>query len=442
MPYCIAYCVSGGLRSFVAVVPLLQERVLEPTAAGGTAVDLFFHIWLQPGDPLEAAGIDAIRALPRVVASVVEDPSSRGELTERFFNDSRLFKEAQAAEFRSGGRRGAFRSQWRKVHLALQLAFAHEAAMARPYNAFVRARPDHIYSRPLDLGALHAGLAAASAAGTFLATPGCVTTNVANDVWMMGTRGAMAAYAAPPTPVEPACCESFVAHRLANEIGAYEARCPAAELPSMCEVSRRQEACACRHSSRLPTPSTPLSTQPGSGAGTATMMTPLYRIAALGSLVPCPLAAQLAFRHRATCGHSGKAEAEAMDASMAPLRSLCSRDGGAAPKLVTRSRQGLPQLVLAMSCVGLREAAPLKGHKHRINQTVERIIDAWVDALRDQPRAGCKLLPCTWQAPACHLPTRVARRGGERPRRLRRPLCRRTGRGAGAEGANGRGGNR
>ena len=42
------------------------------------------------------------------------------------------------------------------------------------------------------------------------------------------------------------------------------------------------------------------------------------------------------------------AEAEAMDTSMAPLRSLC---GGAAPKLVTRPRQGLPQLVLAMSCV-------------------------------------------------------------------------------------------
>ena len=76
----------------------MQERVLEPTAAGGTAVDLFFHIWLQPGDPLEAAGIDAIRTLPRVVASVEEDPSRRGELTERFFNDSRLFKEAQAAE--------------------------------------------------------------------------------------------------------------------------------------------------------------------------------------------------------------------------------------------------------------------------------------------------------------------------------------------------------
>lgn len=417
----VAYCVSGGLRSFVAVAPLLHERVIEPTAAGGTLVDCFFHVWLRHGHTLEAAGVEAIRSQPRVVASVVEDPSRRGELTESFYNDSRLFKEAQAAEFRSGGRRGAFRSQWRKVHLALQLALAHEEATSRPYNAFVRARPDMLYSRPLDLGALHAGLAAAAAAGSYLVTPLCVTTNVANDVWMMGTRGAMVAYAAPPTPTEPACCESFVAHRLVHGLGAFEAGCPAAKLPSVCAVSRRQEACACRHSSRLPTPATPTKphmTLPRGGAGTATR-TPLYRIAALGSLVPCPLAAQLAYHHRATCGRPGRSEAEAMDTSMAPLRSFCRGGKSAAPKLATRSRQGIPQLVLAMSCVGLREASPPTSRGN--NQTVERIIDAWVTSSREQPRAGCELLPCTWKAPPCQLPARVARRRGESESSSRRP---------------------
>ena len=422
----VAYTISGGVRSFVAVAPLLQERVLEPTAANGTALDLFFHLWLQPHDPVEAAGADAIRALPRVVATVFEDRSRRGELTQSFFNDSRLFNEAQAAEFHSGGRRGAFRSQWRIVYLALQLAFAHEAATARPYDAFVRARPDMLYSRPLDVGTLHAGFTAAATAGAYLATPLCITTNAANDVWMMGTRGAMAAYAAPPMPVEPACCEQFVARRLAK-LGAFEARCPAAELPSMCAVSRQQEACACCHRSPLPTPSPPSrsarSTQSGGGRIGAATMTPLYRIAALGSLVPCPLAAQLAYRHRATCGHSGKSEAEVIDASMAPLRSLCSGGsagsgggsgvGGAAPKLVDRSPRTLPQLVLLMSCVAIREASPSHTVLHRRrsnNQTIERIIDAWVDASREQPRARCELLPCTSEAPPCQLPTRLARR--------------------------------
>lgn len=224
----IAYCLSGDLRSFAAVSWTLEARVLNATS---TPIDVFAHVWTSD-EPLDRAGEAALaqlgtrrRAVDAVVEVVTEPREERATRSARFYSEPELDDEARMAGKQT---RAAFRSQWRKVHLAFRLATAHAARQRAEYSAFVRARPDSAYALPIDLGALHSLFSRVAAGvdesggGAYLASAACFSTAAAQDMWAMATPRVFEAYARAPARDEPDCCEAFLAHRLLHGLHAFE----------------------------------------------------------------------------------------------------------------------------------------------------------------------------------------------------------------------------
>ena len=125
-----AVCVCGDTRGFSAIAWALERRLIHTTSG---RVDLFFHLW-SDGSPLEAEGVAAARRLPGVVSVVVEPTEQRANLTALTYGWSSNRRMSASGSFE------AFRSQWRKVHLCFEQAFAH----AR-YDAYIRTRADTLH---------------------------------------------------------------------------------------------------------------------------------------------------------------------------------------------------------------------------------------------------------------------------------------------------------
>jgi hypothetical protein len=86
------------------------------------------------------------------------------------------------------------------------------------YSLVIRARPDHMLVRRLDLRAFAADFAARAsvqrARGHFLAMPERYQGQQVTDHFALGTLSAVWAYAARPLPYTAACCEGFVQRNL------------------------------------------------------------------------------------------------------------------------------------------------------------------------------------------------------------------------------------
>ena len=224
-----AVCVCGDTRGFSAIAWALERRLIHTTSG---RVDLFFHLW-SDGSPLEAEGVAAARRLPGVVSVVVEPTEQRANLTALTYGWSSNRRMSASGSFE------AFRSQWRKVHLCFEQAFAH----AR-YDAYVRTRADTLHLIGYDLAGGHRNMIARAELFTgrseYVATQACLTPwpLAVPDVWFVATPDAARKLAALPTQEEPPCCERWVEHRLLG-MGVREPTERAdAEHPAVCRRER------------------------------------------------------------------------------------------------------------------------------------------------------------------------------------------------------------
>jgi len=105
-------------------------------------------------------------------------------------------------------------SQFRKVHLCMQLVREYQALHNLQYSLVLRARPDHCFILPMDLRdftAVHAKRPSVKRArGHFLAVPERHQGQLLTDHFAMGTAEAMWAYGEKPLPYTLACCEGYV----------------------------------------------------------------------------------------------------------------------------------------------------------------------------------------------------------------------------------------
>ena len=233
-----AVCVCGDLRGFARISWALERRLIAPTTRGGGQVDLFFHLW-SDGSSLEEEGLAATKRLPGVVRVVVEPTVQRRNLTAATYSWRDDRRMAASGSFE------AFRSQWRKVHLCFEEAFAHGRRIGPGhYDAFVRTRADTLHLVDFDLAAEHRRMVARvrslSRSSEYVAVQACLTPwpMVVPDQWAVATPAVARQLAALPTPDEPSCCERWVEHRL-KSIGVVEPTEGAdAEHPAVCRRSR------------------------------------------------------------------------------------------------------------------------------------------------------------------------------------------------------------
>lgn len=223
-----AVCVCGDVRGFANLAWAFEARLLKPTTAAGSTVDIFAHIWMD-GSRLEREGEEVLRRrIGGVIGLVVEPTEQRQNLTASSYG------WPPSRRMHASGSFEAFRSQWRKVTLCLHMAFAH-AMLQRPattmsyYDAYVRTRCDMLHLVPHDLGREHSAMSARAQSLTgraeYVAMQACLAPRPSpvSDAWLVATPGAARFLAALPRPDEPECCERWLSHRLQNSMRIFDA---------------------------------------------------------------------------------------------------------------------------------------------------------------------------------------------------------------------------
>lgn len=218
-----AICVAGDLRGFASLAWSFERRLIAPTLTAGAAVDCFFHVW-SDGSALEAEGELRARKLACLVGVVIEPKRQWANLTKATYGWS-----PTASIDGSAGGMEAFRSQWRKVHLAVAMALNHAASTSKQsatyYDAYIRTRPDMLHLAAHNLAAEHlrmSRLAAALGSGRtdngaeYVAMQHCLAPwpLPAPDAWWVATPKAAVSLAELPRKSEPGCCEHWMKHRL------------------------------------------------------------------------------------------------------------------------------------------------------------------------------------------------------------------------------------
>lgn len=232
-----AIAFSGGLRGFVSTWHSWKHLVV--AASGGKAyVHTFFHVWDRSTMSDERTNRLSRKLAREVAFKYVEEPFadfasllSRDE--PRWIDDAgnKRSDEGVPESWLSfvmptfGAEHRIFHlnflSQWRKVHLALQLVRAAEASRGAPYDLVVRARPDSFVVAPLDLRAVLFSFGARPsvlcARGHFLAVPERLTGERYNDHLAVGTLDALERYGERPLPYSMAKAEQYMNRNLAQQ---------------------------------------------------------------------------------------------------------------------------------------------------------------------------------------------------------------------------------
>lgn len=179
-----AVCFAGGLRNFLVVWHSWEKNLVETS---GGMVDLYFHVWSDENSDASSAmaveGRKLAQSLPQTRAYVAEsfadwellvnrdEPAFPAEREKTCQNKSWISYQDVDENGNPTFAVGATFSMWRKAHLAVELV----RQSGREYSLVLRARPDHLFIRPLDLRAFgreHASRASSMRArGHFLSIP-------------------------------------------------------------------------------------------------------------------------------------------------------------------------------------------------------------------------------------------------------------------------------
>eukprot|EP01116_Phalansterium_solitarium_P022059 TRINITY_DN7146_c0_g1_i2.p1 TRINITY_DN7146_c0_g1~~TRINITY_DN7146_c0_g1_i2.p1 ORF type:complete len:296 (+),score=38.71 TRINITY_DN7146_c0_g1_i2:345-1232(+) len=128
----VAICLSGGIRTFRTTHQNIYDMLVKPNNA-----DVFAHVYAENED--HNAAVEFMRRTPWVTDVRQEPYDLTLEMQMQAYHNASQPLSTPSKRY----------SQFRKVHLCLQLVFDYEMRTGIRYKYIARARPDMNYSTPI-----------------------------------------------------------------------------------------------------------------------------------------------------------------------------------------------------------------------------------------------------------------------------------------------------